>query len=131
MKSFDFKKSYEEIKINGEIYKVDLSDDKVKEYQKTFNKFFEESQVLQTIDSTKLSNEEQAELFDSSKRLVAETIDVLLGQNVFSLLYEQSGNSLINMIDLVTFLVDIIKNKTSELRDDVMDKYIKPKGKRK
>ena len=62
MRKFEFEKSYEEIEINGKPYKVDLSDDKLKEYQIKFQQFFNEAQELQKADVEKTSLEEQEAL---------------------------------------------------------------------
>lgn len=125
MKSFDFKKSYEELKIDGEIYKIDLSDDKVKEYQRAFVDFQVKSQELQIASDKAITPELKEEFMDKSKALVGETIDLLLGGQSFDKLYESSGRSLINMIDLVLFLTEIIKSKTEELKSSTLEKYIK------
>jgi hypothetical protein len=125
MKSFDFKKSYEELKIDGEIYKIDLSDDKVKEYQRAFVDFQVKSQELQIASDKAITPELKEEFMDKSKALVGETIDLLLGGQSFNKLYESSGRSLINMIDLVLFLTEIIQSKTEELKSSTLEKYIK------
>jgi hypothetical protein len=126
VKSFEFKKAYEEVKINGNVYKVELGDEKVKEYQKAFIEFSDESVALQANKDIT-----QEEAFDGAKELVKKFIDVLLGHDAFEVLYEQSGGSILNMIDLVSFLADVVKDKTQTIQSEQLNKYLKkPKGKK-
>lgn len=118
------------MKINGEIYKLDLSDEKVIEYQKQFSHFYDTSQLLQLeAEKEDITPEERTAFMDKSKKLVTETMDLLLGHGSFEKLYRQSGKSLLNMIDLVTFLTDVIKEKTVTLQDENVSKYLKKKKK--
>lgn len=130
MRSFEFKKSYEEIKINGEIYKVDFSDNKVLEYQKLFRSFYATSLELneEGKDINKTQDQEK-EYFDKSLKLVKDTLEGLLGENTFDKIYEQSGKSLINIVDLVTFLADTIQEKMTSLKDEKLEKYVGKKKK--
>jgi hypothetical protein len=127
LRSFEFKKSYEELKINDRVYRIDLSDDKVKEYRKVFVEFHDQSVLIQNVDG-----EDQEQLFDKSKEMVTKVIDTLLGAGSFVTLYEESGNSLLNMVDLVACLTDVVREKTEEFQTSNLDKYLKkPKGKKK
>jgi hypothetical protein len=127
LRSFEFKKSYEELKINDRVYRIDLSDDKVKEYRKVFVEFHDQSVLIQNVDG-----EDQEQLFDKSKEMVTKVIDTLLGTGSFATLYEESGNSLLNMVDLVACLTDVVREKTEEFQTSNLDKYLKkPKGKKK
>lgn len=115
------------MKINDRVYRIDLSDDKVKEYRKVFVEFHDQSVLIQNVDG-----EDQEQLFDKSKEMVTKVIDTLLGAGSFVTLYEESGNSLLNMVDLVACLTDVVREKTEEFQTSNLDKYLKkPKGKKK
>jgi hypothetical protein len=126
MRSFEFKSSVEEFKIGDKVYQIDFSDQKVKEYQRTFVNFYEKSQELQKeIDKSTVENQE--ELFDQTLELVKGLIDQLLGSGSFDELYEKSGKSLINMMDLIAFLSEVVAEKAEKAKDERLNKYVKNK----
>lgn len=130
MRSFDFKKSYEELKINGEVYKIDFSDAKLKEYRKSFNEFYAESQKMQSVNTSELAKDDELKQFEHAADLTKKAIDKLLGDGSFNKLYEQSGRSLFNMMDLVEFLAELVGEKTNKVRKERAHKYIKHKKQR-
>ncbi|UYG93185.1 hypothetical protein [Cytobacillus firmus] len=130
MRSFDFKKTYEEIKINGEVYKIDFSDAKLKEYRKSFNEFYAESQKMQSVNASELVKDDEFKQFDQATDLTKKAIDNLLGDGSFDKLYEQSGRSLFNMMDLVEFLAELVGEKTNKVRNERAHKYTKHKKQR-
>lgn len=130
MKTFQFKNSFEEIKINERVYKVDLSDDKVRSYQAQFVGLNEKIKELQSKDTTDMSLEEQNDYFNQSKEITKEVIESVLGKDSFDPIYEESGRSLFNMLDLLTFLSDLIGEKTKDRYENKVDKYIKNKKKK-
>lgn len=130
MRSFDFKKTYEEIKINGEVYKIDFSDAKLKEYRKSFNEFYAESQKMQSVNASELVKDDEFKQFDQATGLTKKAIDNLLGDGSFDKLYEQSGRSLFNMMDLVEFLAELVGEKTNKVRNERAHKYTKHKKQR-
>jgi hypothetical protein len=126
MREFSFKSTVEEFKINGEVYSIDFADDKVKEYQKTFRAFYDKAMEMQKrIDAAKAGNGENEEkLLEETKAVVKGIIDVLLGANKFEIIYEQSGRSLMNVLELVSFLSDVVKEKTDKATNSHVDKYL-------
>lgn len=127
MREFSFKKSYEEIKINGQLYKFDFSDDKLKEYQKYFNEYYQAAKKFEDVDTSNLSKEEENKYFDDSLNLVKSLVEKLLGEGTFDKTYEDSGRSLLNMVDMITFLSDVIGDKMKSVRDEKYQKYVKNK----
>lgn len=125
MKKFEFKKTYEEVEIAGKVYRVDLQDESVKKYQKQFNSFYEQSQNLQAAATKEMTIDEQAAFLDQSKELASVTINALLGDNAFDEIYEASGKSLINVMDLINFLTEVIREKAGELQEQTVNKYLK------
>jgi hypothetical protein len=126
MREFSFKSTIEEFKINGEVYSIDFADDKVKEYQKTFRSFYDKAMEFQKAinKDVNTTDEEQEEMLEKSKQMTKEIIDSLLGKNKFEIIYEQSGRSLMNVLELVSFLGDVVKEKTEKLTTSHVNKYL-------
>lgn len=130
MREFQFKKSYEEVKINGDVYQIDMSDVKVAEYQILFSTFHDEAAKLQAESEKDMTPDEQKAFINKSKELVGKALEALLGENTFDKLYEQSGKSIINVIDLILFLAEMIAEKTEKVKDENIKKYLKAKKKK-
>lgn len=129
-KAFEFKKSFEEVEIAGNIYQVDFSDEKIGQYHKSFEHFYKESQRIKAIDTKELPSEKQRDLFGEMQDLVKNVVEELLGKGTYADLYEASGHSLINMLELVTYLGEAINEKTQKINEDRKKKYIINKKKR-
>jgi len=127
MRQFKFGKSYEELDIAGEIYKLDLDDEKIKQNQVEIEKFYNEANKISNIDTDGATTAEQHEVFDKTKSLIKSLLDQLLGEGSFDKLYDQSGGSLMNLIDLIYELADIIKEQSDKRFEDKKNKYIKTK----
>lgn len=125
MKEFQFKKSFEEIKVNGRIYAIDLADEKLKEYQKVFVKFQEDAQLIEEESKTAKTPEEQDKFFEKSKQVLTEVVDTLIGEGSFIQLYNESGRSIMNMLELAGFLVNVIGEKTKNVRENAVNRYVK------
>ncbi|PEW91863.1 MULTISPECIES: hypothetical protein [Bacillus] len=126
MKKFEFKKTYEEVEIAGKVFRIDLNDDKVFEYQESFNKYGKEMQEDSSSDIESFGKEEQKEFFDKQLQRIKEVIEIMLGKDSFEHIYEASGRSIINLAELVTYLSDLIGEKTVNIRDEKKKKYVKP-----
>lgn len=127
MRKFEFKKSYEEIDIAGEVYRVDLSDEKVKMYQKAFKSFYEEGQKISEVDIEKLSDGEQEELLSKQLETMKLVTETVLGKGTFEKLYELSGRSTVNYMDLLLFVSEVMQEKAENLKEDARKKYVKKK----
>ena len=117
MIEFKFKKAYEEIMINDQLYTIDFSDEAIMGYQKKFNEFYQKYQALQT-------KEEQDTEFTEAKELMSEVVNAILGENKFDILYLESGKSLYNMMDLVEVLSGLIGDKVENIREKNRQKYV-------
>ncbi|PFD62323.1 hypothetical protein [Bacillus thuringiensis] len=126
MKKFEFKKTYEEVEIAGKVFRIDLNDDKVFEYQESFNKYGKEMQEDSGADIESFGKEEQKEFFDKQLQRIKEVIEIMLGKDSFEDIYEASGRSIINLAELVTYLSNLIGEKTVNIRDEKKKKYVKP-----
>ncbi|PFA22337.1 hypothetical protein CN384_25775 [Bacillus thuringiensis] len=126
MKKFEFKKTYEEVEIAEKVFRIDLNDDKVFEYQESFNKYGKEMQEDSSSDIESFGKEEQKEFFDKQLQRIKEVIEIMLGKDSFEHIYEASGRSIINLAELVTYLSNLIGEKTVNIRDEKKKKYVKP-----
>lgn len=127
MKKFEFKKSYEEFEIAEKVYRVDMSDEKVVEYQKTFKKFFDESEKLTNVEVDTLTDEQQKELFVKQIENIKKATEVFLGKGTFDELYELAGKSTMVYMDLLDYIVEIFGEKTKLITEKARNKYIKKK----
>jgi hypothetical protein len=127
VRKIEIKKAYEEVEIGNKIYRVDLGDDKVKEYQDFFNEYQKEAEKLEKTDVTKLSPLEQEEYRNRSKELTKRTFDVILGEGAFEEIYELTGRSSIVMFDIISQVMDIINERSNEFKEKAKEYYTKKK----
>lgn len=125
MKKFVFDKSYEEVEIAGQVYKIDMSDEKVTEYQKAFKLFYEKVQELSNTDIEKISDEEQIGILTKQKDNMKAFTEIVLGVGAFDKLYELSGRSTVNYMQLLMFISEIFEEKTNNIKADARKKYVK------
>lgn len=128
-KAFEFKKSYEEVDLAGNTYRIEFTDEKILEYNKSFDEFYKESKELGKLDIKNSTVEQQHELFYDMQKLVKNITDQLLGEGAYEALYEASGNSLMNMIDMVEYLSEVVEEKSRHIREDRKNKYLAKKKK--
>lgn len=127
MREFKFKKSYEEIKINEKVYRLDLADDKLTGYQSLFKKYYDKTQEMQKVDVAALDENESLEFINKSKEIVSVLLNAILGEGSFDVIYEESGRSLVNVSDLILYLMDVINERTNSVREDKHNQYLKNK----
>ncbi|MDF9296108.1 hypothetical protein [Geobacillus stearothermophilus] len=125
MRKFEFGKAYEEIEINGKGYRVDFSDDKLKQYQDMFYKFYQEAQEIEQADIEKMTQEEQTALLDKQRQNMKTVTETLLGEGTFDELFELAGRSTWNYMKLIEFLAEIIEERFSEIKEERRKKYVK------
>lgn len=127
MRTFEFGKSYEEVDIAGKTYQIDMSDKAIKEYQIAINKYHKEAQKLESVEISKLDFEEQKVKFNEAMQLQKDFIETILGEDTFDELYEKSGQSSSNMIDLVVFLGEVVGERVKKLKEKQLNRYLKNK----
>jgi len=125
MRKFEFGKAYEEIEINGKQYRVDFSDDKLKQYQDMFYKFYQEAQEIEQADIEKMTQEEQEALLDKQRQNMKTVTETMLGEGTFDELFELAGRSTWNYMKLIEFLAEIIEERFSEIKEERRKKYVK------
>ena len=129
LRKFEFNKSYEEFTIADKDYKMEFNDEKMVEYNKAFDKFYVESKRINEIDTKDITPKKNEEVFKEMKELTKGVINTLLYEGVYEELYEASGRSLINLIEMVEFLSEIVGEKMERIRNDKKKKYIVKKKK--
>lgn len=129
LRKFDFNKSYEEFAIAGKDYKMEFNDEKMIEYNKSFDKYYTESKKINEMDTTNFTAKENEKVFKVMQDLTFEIIDTLLFKDASKELYEASGRSLYNLIEMVEFLSEIVGEKMEKIRNDKKKKYIVKKNK--
>lgn len=128
MRKFEFDKAYEEIEINGKTYQIDFSDDKLKQYQDMFYKFYQEAQEIEQADIEKMTADEQNALLDKQRQNMKTVTETLLGEGTFEELFELAGRSTWNYMKLIEFLAETIEQRFNEIKEERRKKYVK-KGK--
>jgi hypothetical protein len=128
MKKFEFGKAYEEIEVNGKTYRVDFSDDKLKQYQGILYKFYQETKEIEQTDVKKMTLEEQAALLEKQRQNMKTVTETMLGEGTFDELFELAGRSTWNYMKLIEFLAETIEQKFREIKEEQRKKYVK-KGK--
>lgn len=124
VRRFDFKKTYEEVDIAGEVFQIEFNDQKLEEYMKKIDFFRQESVRINQIDTSKLSSEEQVEVFNDMQDVTKDMIETFLGENTYTPIYEKAGNSLMNMLDLAIYLADVVDARTKKEQADRKKKYV-------
>lgn len=127
IKKFEFKKSYEEVELAGEIYKIELNDERLLVYMKAFDKFYTKSNELHEIETEKLDIKTQEEVLNEMAEMIEEILDLLLGQGAYDELYKKSGQSVINMVDVVLFVGDVVGERMEQSREEKKQQYVKKK----
>lgn len=124
MRKFEFTKTYEEVEIGGEVYKIDMSDEATLTYQKLYQSAVGSMEKAQKIDVEKATYEELEEVHTESKEFAKQYIDAVLGEGSFDKFYEQSP-SMSSMVELMSFLVEGLEAKTEEIKQKQKSRYVK------
>lgn len=127
MKKFSFDKSYEEVKIADKVYKIDMSDDKVKDYQQALQGYHKEAEQLTSANLENATPEEQVELFNKQLGMMKVVTETILGEGTFDELYEMSGRSSRNYLKLMLFIAEVMEEKIDEVKSDALSKYLNEK----
>ncbi|WP_199425756.1 hypothetical protein [Thermaerobacillus caldiproteolyticus] len=125
MRKFEFDKAYEEIEINGKAYRVDFSDDKLKQYQDMLSEFYQEAQEIEQADIEKMTPEEQTALLEKQRQNMKTLTETMLGKGTFEELFELAGRSTWNYLKLIEFLAEIIRERFEKFKEEQRKKYVK------
>jgi lysyl-tRNA synthetase class I len=125
MQEFKFNNSYEEFKIGGKTYKVDFSDEKIKEYIKSIKEYESRAKELEERSKGDLSEEQQLQLIDDSLKELESFIDLVLGKGNFTEIYEASGKSMYNMQLFSEWLAVFLGENVQKKKGDAIKRYKK------
>lgn len=124
---FEFKKTYKEIDINGDIYRVNFDDEAMGRYMDVATDARDEFKALESFDVENASKEELHAHRDKQKDAVKRVIEAFLGEESFDGLYELAGRSVLNLMSLVSHLIDMYEQEQGAAFEDKKAKYIKKK----
>ena len=123
MKEFNFSKTYEEFKIGGKVYKIEMNDKAIISYRKAMDEYANKAKKL---ESAKVETIEQSDkLFKEAIDMARKLVDLLLGKGAFDELYEASGESTEQMAIMIEWLGQLIVEKTALKKQDKLKKYTK------
>jgi len=125
---FNFEKTYKEIDVSGDIYHVEFNDEALTRYQKAvkrFNQGIKEAQsALEKVNIETDSDDEIQKVSDKQKDVVKDVVEVFLGEGTFEGLYEKAGKSVMNLMSLVNYLIDIYSSEMKSKTEDARKKYL-------
>lgn len=125
---FNFEKTYKEIDVSGDIYRVEFNDEALTRYQKAvkrFNQGIKEAQsALEKVNIETDSDDEIQKVSDKQKDVVKDVVEVFLGEGTFDGLYEKAGKSVMNLMSLVNYLIDIYSSEMKSKTEDARKKYL-------
>jgi hypothetical protein len=112
----DVQKSYEEVDIAGDLYILDINDDKIKEYTSAFDNFQKESEKLSKKELESISKAEIDEFSKKNQELIEKLVDLMLGEGSFVKIYHKTGKSLMVMTDILVQLMEVVTNKIEKFK---------------
>lgn len=136
MNKFEFKKTYEEIEIGDKVYNLDLKAEgiveKLNSYNKELkeiekNKRYNETEILEQMNDNLTDDHVQKikEIFEEKKVVVKKSIELFLGPGTFDSVYEASGESIVNCIDLLNWIQKKYQKSQEEITKKKIGKYKK------
>ncbi|MGH0601143.1 hypothetical protein [Bacillus mycoides] len=123
---FNFEKTYKEVDVAGNIFKVEFNDDALNRYQKSLKRFKTSTDELQKSisDYEKATDEEIDSLAVKQKEITKDVVDTFLGEGAFEKLYDLSGRSVANLLSLVHYLNDLYAEETLKKSEQSQSKYL-------
>ena len=127
VKKFTFGSVIEEVEIGNKQYVVDFSDTAVEKRDEVLHKWHKEYAAFANTDIDSLDINDQRLKLSSLRENMKEFIESVLGEGVFAELYELSGKSTTNLLELALFLMEFIAEKSNKSADTLRSKYTKKK----
>ena len=123
---FNFEKTYKEVDIAGKVYRIEFNDEAQAKYQKVLKGFEKEANaIIGSIENYQSATDEEIDKLQAEqKALVKRTIEVFLGEGVFDEVYEMAGRSIMNLMELVTFLTNMYVEETRNKAEKAQNKYL-------
>lgn len=123
---FEFEKTYKEVEVAGETYKVEFNDDALKKYQISFKRFYKKSKELaDSIQDYETATDEAIEAAaEGQKEVTKDIIETFLGEGTFENLYEKAGRASRNLMELVHYLNGIYMEENQKKDEEARNKYL-------
>lgn len=121
MIKIELQKTYEEFEVGGNVYRMDLHDDKVVYYLKSIRKF--EVAHANIIEKQNQDPENLEEVVEESKVLCKDAIELFLGAGTFDQIYLDVGKSLYNLLILLDAIKEVIEKNHGEVKKKTIEKY--------
>ncbi|MGH0741939.1 hypothetical protein [Bacillus paranthracis] len=124
--NFDFKQSYKEITVAGEVFRVKFDDDSMLAYQIAFKDYEKKVAEAQSMvkDFEKATAEELQALSAKQVEITKEALELFLGEGTFEGLYEKAGRSSMNMVGLIDMLMKMVEEELLSQAGEVQNKYL-------
>ncbi|PAD67029.1 hypothetical protein CHH83_20905 [Bacillus sp. 7586-K] len=113
----EVQKAYEEVDIADKIYRIDMTDEKMKQHLTTYAKFQKEIKELEKIDASSTSPDEAIKINEKTKELFEEVINLLLGDGSFDEVYEVCGKSTVVLSDVLRQLMENVRNRFDKINE--------------
>ncbi|CAG7568857.1 Uncharacterised protein [Streptococcus pneumoniae] len=125
--NFEFKSTVKEITIGGETFSMNFDDDSLMDYMDGFKSYADKIETLkQNAPELSTATEEQLkEMKKSQTEILAGTIDMLLGEGKFKVVYELAGKSSMQIVALIDALMQMVQDELGEQSNGALDRYLK------
>ncbi|PEE91373.1 hypothetical protein [Bacillus cereus] len=125
--NFEFKSTVKEITIGGETFSMNFDDDSLMDYMDGFKSYADKIETLkQKAPELSTATEEQLkEMKKSQTEILAGTIDMLLGEGKFKVVYELAGKSSMQIVALIDALMQMVQDELGEQSNGALDRYLK------
>ncbi|WP_283746442.1 hypothetical protein [Bacillus cereus] len=124
--NFEFKSTVKEITIGGETFSMNFDDDSLMDYMDGFKSYADKIETLkQNAPELSTATEEQLkEMKKSQTEILAGTIDMLLGEGKFKVVYELAGKSSMQIVALIDALMEMVQKELGEQSNGALDRYL-------
>ncbi|HDR6318597.1 TPA: hypothetical protein QCU53_005469 [Bacillus thuringiensis] len=124
--NFEFISTVKEITIGGETFSMNFDDDSLMGYMDGFKSYADKIETLkQNAPEVSTATEEQLkEMKKSQTEILAGTIDMLLGEGKFKVIYELAGKSSMQIVALIDALMEMVQKELGEQSNGALDRYL-------
>lgn len=121
MIKIDLQKTYEEFEVGGNVYRMDLHDDKIVSYVKAIRKF--EVEHSKIIEKQNQDSENLDDVVAEAKAICKDAIELFLGTGTFEQIYQDVGQSVFNLLIVLDAIKEVIEKNHGEVKRKTIEKY--------
>ncbi|PFZ59274.1 hypothetical protein [Bacillus pseudomycoides] len=123
---FNFEKTYREIDVAGNLYKVSFDDESMLKYQEGFVAYEKKAKELQAeeVDIREATPEQLRDMNAKQREVVKDAIEIFLGEDTFEELYRKAGRSIMNLFSLVNYLTKLVEAELRAKAGSNLDAYL-------